>query len=209
MASVLPEAKQGVVEIRHVKVSKEDAQLSALRGAFSYGGPRMGVRSGTYAHLLVHGQLMMSDTHEEARSNREFAHQAQGDVLVAGLGLGLVLRYVLAKPGVQTVAVLEKYQDVIDLVEAPLRAALPEDQAAKLTVVCADAFEWKLPKGRKWDVIYFDIWPNANIPLEESTRLKRKFARRKQGVSWMGSWSEARTRALQRREARGGRRLCW
>ena len=118
--------------------------------------------------------------------------RAEGDVLIAGLGLGMVLTGILDKSEVNTVTVIEKSRDVIDLVE-------PHIEHIKLNIICADIFDWVPPKGHKWDVIYFDIWQNASIDLEQSTKLKRKFARRKQGIKWMKSWNEEATRSWNRR----------
>jgi hypothetical protein len=195
MHKILPEGEQGIAKIVHQDIGNDQAQLYGLMSALK--GQR-GPMPGRYVNLYVQGTMMMSDTYEEQRTNFELVRRAEGDVLIAGLGIGMVLRAVLSKPEVKTVLVVEKHQDVIDLVLPHLEKALPKAHFKKLTVVCDSIFDWTPPKGVKWDVIYFDIWAAANIPLDESTKLKRRFARRKKGPAWMWSWNEDYSRRMRR-----------
>ena len=205
MHEIIPEGKQGIAEIVHQDINQDQSRLYGLMSAVK--GQR-GPMPGRYVNLHVHGSLMMSDTYEEQRTNYDLVRRAEGDVLIAGLGIGMVLRAVLAKPEVKTVLVVEKYKDVIDLVLPHFRKGIPKSHAKKLSVACEDIFTMDLNKAvywqatgslKKWDVIYFDIWAAANIPLDESTKLKRRFARRKQGVAWMKSWNEEYSRRMSRR----------
>lgn len=140
----------------------------------------------------------MSDTPMERRTNLDFVKNATGDVLVAGLGIGFALLPVLRKPDVRSLTVIELHQDVIDLVEPHLRTAAA-DGGGKLTVLCSDIFDFKPAKNQRWDVVYFDIWPDKctdNLP--DMTRLHRRFAMRKR--YWMGSWSHKELVVRLRRE---------
>jgi hypothetical protein len=103
------------------------------------------------------GGVMMSDTPMERNTNYDFIQKANGDVIIFGLGLGLVIVPLLKKKNVTSVLVVELYQDLIDLVEPILKAQDVED---KLTIVQGDCFEFhnKIPKERKFDSIYGDIW---------------------------------------------------
>lgn len=202
MADILTPAKAGPVEIKHVTVSPKDAEFTRLREAVT-GGRDTAVPEGTYAHLYVHGQLMMSDTPMEKRSNSHVLCVAAGDVLIAGLGLGMILHPLLAKPEVRSVTVVEKYQEVIDLVGP----TLPKE---KLSLVHGDIFTWQPEKGRQWDTIYFDIWPDVSPDnLEEMTTLHRRFARRKTGSGWMDSWMKDTLKARAAREKRQSVRRGW
>jgi hypothetical protein len=202
VVTFLPTGERGVAKVDHFEVSKEDSERTAMRAAFGHGHEY--VPPGKYARLTVKGELMMTDTLFEWRSNSGAVWVANGDVLIGGLGIGMVLVPILQNPAVRSVTVVEKYQDVIDLVEAPLRQTVPE--ASKLTIVCADILEWKPPKGQTWDVAYFDIWPTMspdNVP--EMSKLKRRFARRlrrKNPRAWMGCWEEHRVRDWLRQERR-------
>lgn len=205
MVDFLPEGEKGGAKVEHVQVGKHDAGFSMIR-AIATGGREAPVSEGAYAHLLVNGGLVMSDTQMERRSNYGVAHNAGGDVLIAGLGIGMILLPILANPEVKTVTVIELSQDVIDLVEPHIRKASGKN-AAKLTVVCADIFEWKVPKGQKWDCIYFDIWADiCTDNLKGMTRLHRKFARRKNPGGWMDSWMRETLKLQKARDRREAQR---
>lgn len=195
VTSFLPPGKKGIAEVTHFTVSEQEASFTRMRAAF--GHPAEEVDPGSYAKLCIHGSLMMTDTRFEWRSNAGAVYRAKGRVLIGGLGIGMVLAPILASPVVEEVTVVEKHQDVIDLVEPHVRK-LPG--GSKLKIICADILEWKPPRGARWDAIYFDIWQNIctdNLP--EMNRLKRRFRNCKAPGGWMGCWEED---ALRRR--RGG-----
>lgn len=115
-----------------------------------------GVYAGNYARLTdkeLH-QCVMSNTQMEQYTNAEFVNNAHGRVLIGGLGIGMILLAIQDKPEVSEILVVEKYQEVIDLV----RDQLPLNE--KVTVVASDIFEY-VPEG-KFNTIYLDIWNNAN-----------------------------------------------
>ncbi len=192
MADIIPEAQLDGCAVEHFDVDEHSSMLTQIQ-AMQH-GPASLVPPGRYCRLKVGRTLMMSDTPAEQRSNIWFVVRATGDVFIAGLGLGMVLIPVLRKEGVRSVTVIEKYQAVIDLVEPSIRKRVSSSEGAKLTVICEDIFDWKLPKGQKWETIYFDIWPDIcgdNLP--EITKLKRRFARRLRRdnkAAWMGAWEE-------------------
>ena len=56
----------------------------------------------------------------------------------------------------------------------------------RVNIICADAFEWRPPKGVRYNAVWHDIWDDIctdNLP--EMTRLHRKYGRR---ADWQGSW---------------------
>jgi spermidine synthase len=120
--------------------------------------------------------------------------EARGDVLIAGLGIGMILVPILSKPEVNRVLVIEKYQDVIDLVGSHVAHS-------KLTIECADILEYKPAKGSKWNTIYFDIWPDiCTDNLDEIATLKQRFKYHKAVDGWMGAWVEGELRGRRRSE---------
>jgi len=200
MATVLPEGEKGKAQVKHLIIGQKEAQYTMMRAAVT-GGRSQPIDEGAYAQLFVGGSMVMSDTQMERRSNYEVVRMAKGDVLIAGLGLGMVLVPILAKDEVTSVTVIEMSQDAIDLVEPHIRKALG-DKADKLTVICSDIFEWKPPRGARWDTIYFDIWTDlCTDNLKEMTKLHRRFARRKNPGGWMDSWEKAKLRYWK---SRGG-----
>jgi predicted membrane-bound spermidine synthase len=189
MVTVIPSRSQGVARIEHCVVTPEEESRSHTRAVVT-GRADFLVRKGSYAQLFVNQELMMSDTPMERRTNSGLLWRAKGHVFIAGLGVGMVVPPLVANPEVTRVTIVEKYDDVIALVEAPLRAFLGE-QAAKLEVIHSDIFDFKAPKDQKYDTIYFDIWPDIDISnLEEMTLLHRRFARRKAPEGWMHSWQK-------------------
>jgi hypothetical protein len=183
MYKIIPEGKCGTAEIQHVEVSKEASQFTMLRamqhpGAF--------VPPGIYVHLLIKGRLYMSDTRNERITNYEVIRKATGDVLIAGLGIGMILADILAKPEVTSVTVVEINPDVVALVGDAVKA-MPGGE--KLTVVTEDIFKYKPAKDQKYDVIYFDIWADqSGDERKEVTRLHRRGAWWRKPGGWMASW---------------------
>ena len=110
-----------------------------------------------YVRLKKNGEgVMMSDTPMERNTNRSFIHKANGDVLIFGLGLGLIILPLLKKENVRSITVVELYQDLIDLVLPILKQ---HDVDGKLTVLQGDCFEIHnyIDKKTKFDCIYGDI----------------------------------------------------
>jgi len=181
------------------EVTEKEVQACQLRDLFHGGGEYRGFEAGKYARLShryengARGPTIMSDTWMERQTNREFVRQAKGDVLIAGLGIGMVLLDVQDKPEVTSVTVVEKEIEVIGLVidHLPLNE--------KVVIIVTDIFDYK-PNGRMWDTIYFDIWDKIsgdNYP--EMKKLHRKFAMAKRPGGWMGSWrkEDCRKRAKE------------
>ncbi len=195
MHTIIPEGSQGVAQIEH-KVLGEPSLRMAFR-------PSEYVPKGTYTMLHVNGKLMMSDTPAEQSSNRWITRNARGDVLIAGLGIGMILVPILTKEEVQSVTVIERSKDVIDLV-MPNLAKVPGYE--KLTVINEDIFNWKPSNGSKWNTIYFDIWPTITTDnLPEMRSLHRKYGRRKTQDGVMTSWQYDYLKSYALRKARASR----
>lgn len=147
---------------------------------------------GEYTRMMVGHKVMMSDTLMERTTNYELMRQARGHVLIAGLGIGLVLPDILRNEAVESVLVVESSRAVIDLVA-------PHYKHYKLTVLHADIFTWR-PVSDKFDVIYFDIWPDRNTDnLAEMTKLHRAFRKYLAPDGWMDSWFRDELRRRKRR----------
>ena len=132
-----------------------------------------GISAGTYVRLTHNGECVMSNTNMEKRTNMDFCINAHGDVLIGGLGIGMIILAIQDKQEVKSITVIEKNQEVIDMVASQLNFN------EKVNIICADVFEWKPEKGVKYDVSYMDIWNwiNEDIYEEEMKPLKRKYAR--------------------------------
>jgi len=149
----------------------------------------------------------------ERRTNLEIVQQARGRVLIAGLGIGMILRAILRKPEVTHVTVLEKYKDVIDLVFPSLLRMLaqwpPAEQPPRLEVFHADVFEWTPPPDRpRYHVIYFDIWPNSTIDsLPEMHALHKRYRPLLAKGGWMDSWTYRKLKGKKAEDVRFDKEL--
>lgn len=111
-----------------------------------------------YVRLVKKGEgVMMTDTPMERNTNRDFIRKANGDVIIFGLGLGLVILPLLKKENVKSILVVELYQDLIDLIQPILKQ---HDTENKLTIIQGDCFQIhnQFPKEKKFDCVYGDIW---------------------------------------------------
>lgn len=119
--------------------------------------------AGTYTYLFrwtestLHqgGDLVMEDTPWELSTHIGFILQAHGRVLVTGLGLGCVVRGLLANPAVNHVTCIENSPDVLKLV-APY---MPSD---RLEIVEEDAFRWVSTHPLDFDCAWHDLWTNRD-----------------------------------------------
>ena len=79
-----------------------------------------GIMLGTYIRLTHNGECVMSDTNMEQRTNLRFCLKAYGDIIIGGLGIGMIIMAIQDKPEVKSITVIEKNQEVIDLVASQL-----------------------------------------------------------------------------------------
>lgn len=170
----IPEASKGAWRVEKFKVDRNDLH-SMLRGR--------GVPVGQEFTRLMRGDVVvMSDTPAEMRDHFAPVHRAKGSCLINGLGIGMVLKAVLKKPEVTDVTVVELSQDVIDMVA-------PHYADERVTIVCADALTFQPPKGKRYQMVWHDIWDyicGDNLPQMHA--LHRKYGRR---ADWQGSWCRA------------------
>lgn len=132
-----------------------------------------GIAPGKYIRLLHNNECVMSDTDMEKRTNYEFCSNAHGDILIGGLGIGMIIMAIQDNPKVNSITVIEKSKEVIEMVATQLNFN------AKVKIICADVFEWKPENGIKYDMVYMDIWNwiNSDIYKSEMKPLKRKYER--------------------------------
>jgi hypothetical protein len=192
MAEVLPEAQIGDARVRHFTWGR----IKATRELYARQQP---VLPGTFAQLCVRERWSrtgrkrwmgyMNDTLFERISSLQFVRRANGDVLIAGLGLGMVLFPVCVKAGVRSVLVVEKSPDVIALV------------SPHLTIVQGDIHQWRPDEGRRFDTIFWDILPcywSTSDFLEICARVReiwQPYLNTENPAAWLGVWAEEEARA--------------
>jgi len=111
-----------------------------------------------YTVLLKDGMplTVMQDTFCEFEEHQWLWGHSTGDILITGLGIGFVNEWLIKAPGVTSVTIIEKEQDVIDLVW---------DHCAKderFTLIHADADTWDNPDELYFDTIWIDHVFNTN-----------------------------------------------
>lgn len=146
MAEILKDGKSGDYELSHFEIGENN-----LYAMFH------GIPCGKFVRLIHRGEVVMSDTDMEKRTNANFVRNAHGKVLIGGLGIGLILLAIQDKPEVEKIVVVEKHREVIDLV----KDQLPLNE--KVEVVNADV--WKYTPAEKFNTIYMDIWNYINTDV--------------------------------------------
>jgi hypothetical protein len=186
MVELVAVADKGIASIRHIAIGEPIPSVASRLGDRFQPSP-----PGDYALLLVRNnsgepEMMMSDLAYERATSVEVVRRAHGDILIAGLGLGMILHPILRKVSVCRVTVIEKFQDVIDLI----LPTLPKTD--NLAVIAGDIFDWKPEPSSQYDIIWFDIWPDIGPKrVAEMTLLHRRFANylnRANPNHWMQSW---------------------
>lgn len=174
--ATVPPAERGRAKIVHDTPSEMDR----LRGAL-HGQP---LTREKYCRLFIGDSVMMTDAEFERRTNITPTIEARGNALIAGLGIGLILKPFIEK--CLTVTVIEKEEDVIALVA-------PHFPTVK--VIHADIFEWMPDKGAKFDTIYFDIWAGVCLDdLEDDKKLRARFRKYRSKGAYMESWTRIANR---------------
>ena len=102
-------------------------------------------------HLPHGGDVVMDDSLRELRRHLPIWRVARGRVLITGLGLGCVVRGLLANPAVTHVDVIELDRGLLQWM-AP---GIPE--TPRLSMYAADALTWHIPRGARWDYAWHDI----------------------------------------------------
>ncbi len=160
MAEILKDGRAGDFELSHYEIGQNDwyAKLH-------------GIPSGKFVRLMHRGEVVMSNTEMEKRTNSDFVINAHGNVLIGGLGIGLIILAIQDKEEVKQITVVEKNKEVIELVggQLPLNS--------KVHIVHDDVFEYK--PLFKYNTIYMDIWNyiNSDVYQREMKPLISRYRR--------------------------------
>ena len=172
----LQEGQCGAWELRQFTVTDKEANMDKLRHLIN-GHPERAIEAGTYWKLLEHGSIYMSNTPAEVHDHEDFISRAEGKVLIAGLGLGMVVQALLDRGKCEKITVVEKSEDVIRLVS-------PFYQQPTVEIVHADIFTYR-PQER-YDFAWFDIW--QDICGDNYPEMKRLHQRYRRWVYSRDSW---------------------
>ena len=146
----------------------------------------------------------MTDLYDEwwtQRAGIDEAVRRGGEVLVTGLGLGLVAESILRHPQsrVERITIVEFSADVIQLVAPYLRSRYP----GKIDVIESDAFTWQPPRDRRFTVGWHDIWPDPHA-IENSDEIRRLEQHYQPWCDWQGFWPRTYLEAVNGADFQAG-----
>jgi hypothetical protein len=154
-----------------------------------------GMKPGTYWALrqkefgsdAPDGAVTWMSTHvPERETNVDFLTHARGRVLIAGLGMGLILYPLSRMKGIDSVYVVEKNREVVELVKP-----YADELDLNLNIIPGDINEYTPPTAHFFNTIYFDIWPTINAKnVIEIHSLKKRFRPYLAPKGWIGAWVE-------------------
>jgi len=190
----LPEGVSGKVSIVH-RTIEEKVPVIGMRQAILRGlCPTTGVLAAPRRihELREEGQgVWMTDQPEELNQIAEMMATVdpRGDVLVGGLGLGIVAATLATRVGMDRIVVVERSADVIKLCHPPLREPDPDDYE----VVRADVLAYLLDSATpRFDFYLLDTWQGTSESTwwEEVMPLKRAIRKRWGGDPIIHCWAE-------------------
>lgn len=128
---------------------------------------------------LESGEVVMDDSRLELRRHLPIWLAAHGRVLITGLGLGCVVRGLLACAEVTHIDVIELDREILARVGAEFEGN------PRVALHHGNALTCKMP-GRRWDFAWHDIWCEGNGLQVLHVKLIHRYRRRcaRQGA-WM------------------------
>lgn len=140
------------------------------------------------------GDIVMEDSRPELRKHLPIWMNARGRVLITGLGLGCVVRGLLANPNVERIDVVEIDRQIIDRIWPEFAG---NDRA---TIHHADAMRLRFSRANRWDCAWHDLWTEDDKLTGMHIKLFAKFM---QQCEVQGAWALPREikRAIRRRSS--------
>lgn len=140
--------------------------------------PLMKLEGGIYKKLInrIDG-VVMSNTPMERKTHIEAINKAKGNVLVAGLGLGMYLQNIKDKEEVTSITVIEKSKEVIELIAKYFK------DCQKIKIINEDIFNYT--PDIKFEFAFLDIWSDISEDnLVEFDILREKFKEIPEIICW-------------------------
>lgn len=98
------------------------------------------------------GDIVMEDSLPELMRHLPIWLAARGRVLITGLGLGCVVRGLLASSAVEHIDVVEIDRRILEVVGAEFSGN------ARVSLHHGDALSYDFPDGTRWDCAWHDLW---------------------------------------------------
>jgi hypothetical protein len=168
------DAKFGNWSIETFLVNEYESKLSKIR-SIANRCPFMEVDQGEYKRLMRIGSsandrvVVMSNTRMEVESNLIALTKAQGNVLIAGVGLGMILHAMLKKSEIKHITVVEIDTELMNYIKGFFK-----DE--RITFINEDIFKFNPKPDDFWDYVWLDIWDDIyDGNLKEMRVLKNRF----------------------------------
>ena len=121
--------------------------------------PALARRSDSKSDDHSNWAIWMSLTPHEIESQELGCHYAYGHTVVMGLGMGWVAANIALNPKVTRVTIIEIDSEVIDLfTKSGAFDSLPETAQNKISIIHANAVEWKPDSHYPVNFLFADIW---------------------------------------------------
>jgi len=103
-----------------------------------------------FKKLYKDSVLVMSDNAYETEYHKNIAEKMTGNILIGGLGIGLILDLLKNRDDIKSITVIEHSQELIDYI-------LPKIEIeSKVKIIVDDVYKYKI--FGVYDYIYMDIW---------------------------------------------------
>lgn len=195
--SKIPENSLGKWKVKHFNIDEQKVQSFNISLLFAGDGQRRlfpGKYTGLYKLNEKGYQVIMSDTPAEIRDHFLFVLHAFGDILINGLGLGIVLQALLQKTNVSSITVVEIDSDVITLIGKHF-------DDPRLTIVNADAEKYDPGRGVKFHSVWHDIWNAMSLENVQSiSKLNRRYGQRLHSNGFQSYWGKSDMERMKRED---------
>lgn len=136
---------------------------------------RIGFFDSDFSYPAVHedGHEWMAIKPNETATIRFAVEAAHGKVATFGLGMGYYPYLVHLKPNVESITIIERSKDVIELFKTHILPQFVHPE--KVRIVCADAFEYaeKQMPAERFDYAFADTWRDVSDGLPMYLRMKK------------------------------------
>jgi spermidine synthase len=124
------------------------------------GADLVGKLSHFFKMRFINGGPIMSTDDYEVLTNKYFLDNANGDVLIFGLGMGFIVFPLLTDPSITSIKIVELNPNIISYVGNIIKN---KDVNNKVTIVEGDAKTYYQGISNEvYDFIYFDYWYGLN-----------------------------------------------
>ena len=150
------------VEYGNFLIEKLPNNITVSQDFIDYhnGADLVGQSSHYFKMRFINGGPIMSTDDYEVLTNKYFLDNANGDVLIFGLGMGFIVFPLLNDPSITSIKIVELNPDIINYVGNIITNA---DVNNKVSIVQGDAKTYyQEVTNEVYDFIYFDYWYGLN-----------------------------------------------